>query len=72
MPKRILRVVKWIGTTPAVGMCAACECQFTLPVASLKNVVEARAKMQALFDVHQCGQDIEAAPKSDRSGDEPQ
>jgi hypothetical protein len=55
MPKRILRVVKWIGTTPAVGMCAACERQFTLPVAALKNVVEARSKMQALFDEHECG-----------------
>jgi hypothetical protein len=54
MPKRILRVVKWIGATPAVGMCAACQRQFTLPVAALKNVVEARAKMQALFDEHAC------------------
>jgi hypothetical protein len=55
MPKRILRVVKWIGTTPAVGVCAACQRQFTLPVAALKNVVEARSKMQALFDEHACG-----------------
>ena len=54
MPKRILRVLKWIGTTPAVGMCAQCERQFTLPVAALKSVVEARTKMQALFDEHQC------------------
>jgi hypothetical protein len=54
MPKRILRVVKWLGTTPAIGMCAACERQFTLPVAVLRNVVEARAKMQALFDGHEC------------------
>jgi hypothetical protein len=56
MPKRILRVVKWLGTTPAIGMCAACERQFTLPVAVLKNVVEARAKMQAMFDGHECQQ----------------
>ena len=62
MPKRILRVVKWIGTTPAVGICAACERQFTLPVAILKNVVEARAKMQALFDEHEC--ELKEAVKS--------
>ena len=63
MAKRILRVVKWIGATPAVGMCAACEREFTLPVAVLKNVVEARAKMQVLFEEHQC------EPKeSDKSG----
>jgi hypothetical protein len=63
MAKRILRVVKWIGATPAVGICAACERQFALPVAVLKNVVEARAKMQALFEEHQCEPE-----ESDNSG----
>jgi hypothetical protein len=65
MPKRILRVVKWIGTTPAIGMCSACERQFTLPVGALRNVVEARTKMQALFDEHQCesASDVEGGAK---------
>lgn len=54
MPKRILRVLKWLGSTPAVGMCAACERQFTLPMAAFKNIVEARSKMQGLFDEHEC------------------
>ena len=54
MPKRILRVTKWIGTTPAVAVCAACGRQFVLPVSALKSVVEARGKMQALFDGHEC------------------
>jgi hypothetical protein len=54
MAKRILRVTKWIGTTPAVAVCAACGRQFALPVTALKSVVEARAKMQALFDGHKC------------------
>ena len=61
MRKRIPRVVKWLGATPAIGMCAACECQFTLPVSALKNVVEARTKMQAMFDGHKCEQNESTA-----------
>ena len=65
MPKRILRVVKWIGTTPAVGLCAACQSQFTLPVTVLRNVVEAREKMQALFDQHQCNPQRDGHPAAE-------
>ena len=54
MAKRILRVAKWIGTTPAVGFCDLCKREFVLPVTALKNVVEARTEMQALFDQHLC------------------
>jgi hypothetical protein len=67
VPKRILRVLKWLGTTPAVGICGQCQRQFTLPMAALKDVVEARTKMQALFDGHSCesGQSFNAAPGTD-------
>ena len=31
-PKRHLRVIKWIGTTPAVAVCISSERQFKIPL----------------------------------------
>jgi len=54
MPKRILRVVKWLGTTPAVGVCAFCSQQFKIPMSSLSKPADAQANMQKQFDAHKC------------------
>jgi hypothetical protein len=52
--KRNLRVLKWIGTVPAVGVCHACQQQFTVPVTALKKVAEAQASLTRQFTQHEC------------------
>jgi hypothetical protein len=39
-PKRNLKVVKWIGTVPAVGVCSYCCMQFKVPMTAMKSVAE--------------------------------
>jgi len=38
MPKRNLRVLKWLGTTPAIAVCTSCNREFRVPLAVLKRV----------------------------------
>lgn len=52
--KRTLRVLKWIGTTPAVAICSACEEQFTAPVTALKSVANAQESLTRQFTQHTC------------------
>ena len=54
MSKRNLRVLKWIGTTPAIGICTSCDRQFTLPVAALKRVADAQQSLSLQFAQHDC------------------
>jgi hypothetical protein len=54
MSKRILRVLKWLGTTPAVGVCTVCSQQFQVPMNALKRTQDAQANLQEQFDRHQC------------------
>jgi len=54
MPKRNLRVLKWIGTTPAVAVCTACDYEFKVSLESLKRVVDAQESLQRQFARHQC------------------
>jgi hypothetical protein len=57
MGKRILRVVKWLATTPAVGVCTACAQEFKVPMSALTRTKAAQENLQAQFDRHVCKTD---------------
>jgi hypothetical protein len=54
MEKRRLRVLKWLGTVPAVAVCTLCNREFKVPVAALKKVADAQASLKLQFDQHPC------------------
>ena len=54
MPKRNLRVLKWIGTTPAIATCTLCNQEFRVPVDLLKRVAGAADYLKLQFARHQC------------------
>ena len=54
MEKRSLRVVNWIGTTPAVALCTLCGRQFAVPLASLAKVADATESLRVQFVEHNC------------------
>jgi hypothetical protein len=57
MEKRRLRVLKWLGTVPAVGVCTLCNLEFKVPVTAIKRVADAQEALKAQFDQHQCKED---------------
>jgi hypothetical protein len=57
MPKRNLRVLKWLGTTPAIAICTACNREFRVPIEILKRVGGAVENLKLQFAQHQCKQD---------------
>jgi hypothetical protein len=57
MPKRNLRVLKWLGTTPAIAVCTACNHEFRVSVEVLKRVGGAVEELKLQFAQHQCKQD---------------
>jgi hypothetical protein len=54
MIQRRLRVVKWLSTTPAVGVCALCSREFKVPMSALRRTADAQASPQEQFDRHKC------------------
>ena len=54
MEKKRLRVLKWLGTVPAVGVCTLCNREFTVPVTAIKKVADAQESLKLQFDQHQC------------------
>lgn len=54
MPKRALRVVKFLSSTPVIGACAFCSQQFKVPLSALTKTADAQANMQEQFDRHKC------------------
>ena len=54
MKKRNLRVVKWLGTTPAVAVCTLCDRQFTVPLTLLSRVADAQESLRVQFAEHRC------------------
>ena len=54
MEKRNLRVVKWLGTTPAVAVCTFCKREFKVPLSSLARVTEAQESLRVQFAEHKC------------------
>jgi hypothetical protein len=57
MPKRNLRVLKWLGTTPAVAVCTGCNCEFKVPLELLKRLAGAQENLKRQFAQHRCAQD---------------
>jgi hypothetical protein len=49
-----LRVIKWIGTVPAVAVCTKCERDFGVPTTMLKRTLDAQANLKMQFDRHKC------------------
>jgi hypothetical protein len=54
MPKRNLRVLKWLGTTPAIAVCTACNLEFRVPLEVLKRVGGAVENLKLQFAQHHC------------------
>jgi hypothetical protein len=54
MATRALRVVKWLSSTPATGMCTACTKQFKVPMTALSKTKDAQESLQQQFDQHKC------------------
>jgi len=65
MGKRALRVVKWLSTTPAIGVCAFCSKQFKVPIPALTKTVDAQASLQEQFDRHKCNP-VDSSQKTPR------
>ena len=42
----IRRVVKWLGTVPAVGICTHCDRNFKVPLDSLKSASDAQESLR--------------------------
>jgi hypothetical protein len=54
MPKRNLRVLKWLGTTPAVAVCTFCNREFKVPLQAVKRVSDAQENLTRQFAEHAC------------------
>ena len=54
MIQRRFRVVKWLSTTPALGVCTLCNREFMVPMSALKRTADAQASLQEQFDRHEC------------------
>jgi hypothetical protein len=52
--KRNLRVVKWVGTVPALGVCTFCNRQFQVPMESMKRIEDAQWNLDLQFREHKC------------------
>ena len=54
MIQRRIRAVKWLNTTPALGVCSVCSREFKVPMNALKRTADAQASLQEQFDRHKC------------------
>jgi hypothetical protein len=54
VPKRNLRVVKSVGTVPALGVCTFCNRQFKVPMESMRRVADAQWNLDLQFREHKC------------------
>jgi hypothetical protein len=54
IPKRNLRVTKWLGTIPAVGVCTFCDRLLYVPLTALKKVADAQESLRVQFTEHKC------------------
>ena len=54
MPKRNLRVTKWLGTTPTIAVCTACAREFKVPLMLLSTLTEAQESLRVQFAEHRC------------------
>jgi transcription elongation factor Elf1 len=61
MPKRNIRVTKWIGMIPAVAVCSACGKEFKVSVNELRQVSAAQQSLQTQFSEHECDMNTDNA-----------
>ena len=54
MIQRNIRVVKWLSSTPAIGVCTFCSPEFKVPMSALTRNADAQASLQEQFDRHKC------------------
>jgi len=66
MSKRSLRVIKWLGTVPAVGICTFCARNFKVPPDSLKRTSDAQGNLQKQFGEHVCNREDDPAQTAAR------
>jgi len=59
---RNLRVVKWHGQIPALGVCTLCDRRFTVPMTAITRQAEARKSLELQFIVHACEYDVRGEP----------
>ena len=62
MAKRNLRVLKWLGTTPAIAACTACNREFRVPLEVLKRVAGATEYLKLQFSRHVCADSVPLPP----------
>lgn len=74
MLKGNLRVIKWLGTVLAIGVCTLCNRQFTVPMTAITRVADAEEALRLQFAGHKCeredtsqaaAQAVKKLPKSD-------
>jgi len=54
VPKRNLRVVKWLGQVPAIAVCTLCNRQFKVPLTAIERVADAQGSLRLQFTEHKC------------------
>jgi hypothetical protein len=54
MAKRNLRVVIWLRTIPALGICTFCNRQFKVLMTAVKRVADAQESLRVQFTEHRC------------------
>ena len=54
MSHRSIRVVKWLSSTPAIGVCTFCSREFKVPMSALTRTADAQASLKEQFDRHKC------------------
>lgn len=52
--KRVLKVVRWLNTTPAIGICEQCNKLFKVPLTALTKTFDAQTNLQEQFARHKC------------------
>lgn len=58
MTRHSVRVVKWLSSTPAVGVCTFCSREFKVPMTALTRTADAQASLQEQFDRHKCEREV--------------
>ena len=64
VPKRNLRVVKWIAQVPAIGVCTFCNREFKVPLTAMKRVADAQESLRLQFTEHKCKSEMASANAS--------
>jgi hypothetical protein len=67
--KRNLRGVKWLSSTPVVGVCSFCSQQFQVPMSALSKTKDAQANLQQQFDSHRCSRELQVPSAGVRKWD---